>query len=330
MKTHLKGYFIHSRSLWFTVILLCSLSYSSFGFQGDEAAAKAANAALKTAFRAHYGKAVEHQALKLQHNQPIIIQSLLDMSLLRPAGDSTVRSTFKMDRRVYRLMADSSHPPLAIFSILSNSDYVITGETKATLTAYQELLAEALRLADAHSGTTEEQRNRFKLILKQSIDFIAQIVLQDKTDSKAFQQYAHSVQEEVERNLYDAALNQLDQYKAQMERWKLEYPNENWEDLRVLVLGFHQPRNLYVTKQFFQWLLNEPGYENKVVYAEFQQPFFGKNAAKAEKMGLRLLYSVEFDRAPSYLILGDSIQLQTDVMGPAAQQIIKTWPKSGW
>ena len=134
----------------------------------------------------------------------------------------------------------------------------------------------------------------------------------------------------VEGNLYDGAKEQLDQFKAQMEKWKTEYPNENWEDLRVVVMGFHQARDLYALKLFFQWLLKEPDFEKKVVFAEYQFSIFGDQKEKAEELALLLLTKVDFEKEPSLFLLGNETQLQKDVMGPAAQKILKAWGQSDW
>mgnify|MGYP001216546088 CR=1 FL=1 len=103
---------------------------------------------------------------------------------------------------------------------------------------------------------------------------------------------------------------------------------EATQKLRVVVMGFHQPRQLWTPKQFFQWLLREPDYEHRVVYAEFQHPFFGAGRAEAEDKALELLTKVDFDQSAAEVFLGDRTGLGSDVLGGYAKDIIKSWGPS--
>jgi hypothetical protein len=93
----------------------------------------------------------------------------------------------------------------------------------------------------------------------------------------------------------------------------------------VAVLGFHQPREQYTIKLFFQWLLQEPNYEKRVVYVEFQTSFSGDHLGDAENIAVALLTKIDFELDASTLIFGEPKTLQIDVMGPAAQRILQTW-----
>ena len=110
-----------------------------------------------------------------------------------------------------------------------------------------------------------------------------------------------------------------------MNIWKTTYPKEDWSELRVAVIGFHQPRESYALKLFFQWLLEEPEVEKRVVYAEYQFSIFGKNKEQAENLAIELLSKVDFEKEASLFLLGDETLLQKDVMGPSTEEILKKW-----
>ena len=65
-----------------------------------------------------------------------------------------------------------------------------------------------------------------------------------------------------------------------------------------------------------------------MVYAEFQQPFFGEHRAEGEARALELLTKVDFDQAAAEVFLGDSKALGSDILGPYARDILETWGPS--
>src|SRR5215213_9646492 len=75
---------------------------------------------LKEAFRSAYDEAITNHGTKLSANFPVITQDLLNMTLIRPNG---TKLRYSMDKRIYFLMAHSSHPPLTIYSILSRDGF---------------------------------------------------------------------------------------------------------------------------------------------------------------------------------------------------------------
>ena len=271
---------------------------------------------------------VHSHGQKMRANYPIISQEFLEMLLFRANG---AIDTFKMDKRVYSTFANTSHIPLSIYSILYLSDFNL--DQDSTINKLQDYYA---RLKNAQNGIAQtkhinkEQRQRNQALIGQSIDYLQKIMAAQKTDKDEYHAYAKSVKEYITENLYDAAKEQLTQFLKQTKAWKEQYPLENWDELRVVILGLHQPRELYALKLFFQWLLQEPEYENRVVFAEFQFSVFGKDRIKARKTALKLLTQVDLDKEPSYLIFGDETYLQRDVMGPPAKQIIATWGEPDW
>ena len=176
----------------------------------------------------------------------------------------------------------------------------------------------------------DDVRLRLETILRDSSDFIDVITAAGTVSPEQFEQFVVPLRPLFDANFQLAAEEQLRQFRTQMEQFRHQYPDEQWGELRVVVMGFHQPRELWTLKQFFQWLVNEPGYERRVVYAEFQHPFFGEARPQAERLALELLTKVDFDLAAAAVFLGDETLLGRDILGPYAREILNSWGRSSF
>ena len=284
--------------------------------------------ALKTSFRKHYKITANSHAKTMHAKYPVITQDLLNMTLIRSNGE---RVRFKMGHKAYSTLAHTSHTPLAVYSILYPSNFKLDIDS-----TFKKLKDYSLLLQNAKTGITNvtylngEQKERIYQLLTKTDDYIQKITANKKTSIEEYHNFAKSVRPIIEQNLYDGAMEQLTQFLKQLNDWKMEFPEENWDELRVAVLGFHQPRELYTQKLFFQWLLDEPAIEERVVYAEFQFSIFGKNKEKAEARALELLTKVDLEKEASLFLLGEETILQQDVMGPATKKILGEWGETKW
>ena len=283
--------------------------------------------ALKASFRKEYQAVTQAHAKNMHASYPVITQDLLNMTLIRSNGE---KIRFRMDRKAYMTFAHATHPPLTIYSMLYQEDFELKDSTLQKLQAYRELLAAGKKGVWQTSHINAEQQQRIHDLLSRSDEFLQRIVNDQQTSKAQYHAYAKSIRPLLAANLYDGAMEQLTQFRVQLEEWKQAYPEENWDELRVVILGFHQPRDLYVTKTFFQWLLEESGFEKQVVYAEFQGRITGKYRENAEHQALELLTKIDLEKEASLFLLGNENQLQQDVMGPAAVEIMKAWGRSTW
>lgn len=283
---------------------------------------------LKSSFRAHYKRMVEKEQAKMQQHYPIIIQDFLNMTLIR-SNEERVR--FKMKKKAYQTLAHTTHPPTSVYLLLNAVDYQIDQDsTIQQLIQYQTIVEKALSGMKTVQHLEKSQIENTSKLLQLTNDYLQKIITDRATTEVAFQSFALSVRPLAEKNLYDAAETHLNQFKEQMQVWKTTYPDEDWSELRVAVLGFHQPRIGYVPSQFFKWLLKEPQFENRVAYVEFQFSIFGPNRPQAEAKAIELLTKIKLDKAVAATILGDEILLQQDVMAPTSKKIISTWEGSNW
>ncbi len=277
---------------------------------------------LRSLFRDTYDEAiVRHRAGEVLAH-PVIIQDLLGMTLIRANGE---RIRYEMDKSVYFTLADNTHPPYGIYSIIALQGYgpLDSGQLR-WLAEYRAAVQQSLAQIEQYP-VDEETRQRLLVILSASRDFIDQITAAGSVSAQEFEAFVLPLRPLFDANFELAALEQLRQFRERMERFQSEYPGDDWAELRVVVMGFHQPRELWTLKQFFQWLLNEPDFERRVVYAEFQQPFFGEHRARAEELALELLTKVDFDLAAAAVFLGDETRMGRDILGPYARDILQSW-----
>ena len=258
---------------------------------------------------------------------PIIVQHLLDMELHRSNGEVI---PFQMKKKRYFTMAAASHPPLAIYSILvSQGGFgALTAQTVSQLSELRAVMSEARKEVVNVLETPVAERVVYSFGAAEEL--LDRAMAQGRLSQEEFASYALRVRPVIEANLELGAMEQLVQYKEQLDRWRAEFLSEDWKRLRVVVIGFHQARELYALKLFFQWLLHEPDYEHRVVFAEFQDSVSGANAKEADARALELLTKVDLDQPLGELVLGDSSAMGRDVMGPAAARILKEWGTPAW
>lgn len=282
---------------------------------------------IRKAFRTSYNEAIDSHSKKIISNYPVITQDLLNMTLIRSNGN---KIRYSMDKLMYFLMANTSHPPLTIYSILSRNGFgTLLPETVQSLEVYLDKLSRAaLEVRDM--PLDQKVKRRILNVLNLSRKYIETISSNKKTSIGQFRAYVAPLRKSINSNLYVGAHEQLVQFKRQVDKWRQEFPEENWKELRVVIIGFHQPREEYALKLFFQWLLREPKYEKSVVYAEFQTSISGAERENAERFALLQLTKVDFDLEASSLIFGAPHILQRDVMGPSSVKILRHWGKSRW
>lgn len=283
--------------------------------------------ALRDSFRRSYADASTLHQAAIMAAGPVITQDHLSMTLFLPHGGE---HRFTMDTTAYTLAAQTSHVPVTVYAIIARTGFGVLDETQIQdLVAYRGLLDEAT-VYFQDLGLSDETLTRSLTVFEETRAFISRIVNAGEASKEAYRSYLSPLRPLIQQNLMIGASEQLRQFREQMQVWRAAFPDENWEDLRVVILGLHQPRTDYALGLFFRWLLNQPGYEDRVVYAEFQESFFGSRREAAQLLGLDLMTRVDLDREISALMFDDPTVLQRDVMGPAAHEILESWGPSPW
>lgn len=278
-------------------------------------------------FRRIYASSTQHHFRSVVSNAPYITQDLLNMTLHLPDGRSF---RYEMEKERYFLMARSTHPPLALYALLSSANFKnLDEDDRRQLTSYQSSIDAVVPYIENGPYVREDKIRAIRILVATSA-FITQVVDEGGSTLDEYEAFVKPLRETIKENLYVGALEQLTQFREKMNVWRSTYPDEDWENLRVVVLGFHNPRVDYALKLFFEWLVEEPDYEERVVYAEYQFGFFGDRKVEGLDLAKELLTKVDFERVPSEIIFDDPSYLQRDVMGPAAIDILERWGPTDW
>ncbi len=124
----------------------------------------------------------------------------------------------------------------------------------------------------------------------------------------------------VMENVTEATRAQLDATHAQVSAWRRDLSPQEWNQLHVVIIGPHMPRENLVVMQYFLRLLHEPREGRRVVYAE---------SLWMEPQALDLLGTHLLDGSVGEAFFGDYMRMHRDLLGDAARQYLpRLLPKS--
>jgi len=300
----------------FLCVIFCSTSFSGHTNPID---------ILQTMFRQYHSNAVNERLAYIKQHYPVITQDLLSMSLHLPGLNEGIK--FKMNPDKVMAMATISHPPLSLFDLISTDGFnvALSDDTRFKLSQYQETLNKAQEVYLTNNKLNALEKQYMTHIFNHTNVYIEATLKENTAEITAYKNYINTIKPAIRGALYVAAYDQLTQFKNKIFQWRNEYPELDWSELRVAILGFHQPRNDYLPSQFFQKLLHEPDYEKHVVYVEFQGSIYPTKETKAIDSAFLLLANIDYDQSVANQILNDPKALEYDVMGPAAKNILKNW-----
>jgi hypothetical protein len=218
---------------------------------------------------------------------------------------------------------------LTAHNIISKYDWKFNEASQIELNDYRKLLQEILPALES-SIPDEEMKQTITQIVTLSIEYLSSMLTKQSINRDEFELYATAVRPFIEKNLYDGAKTQIQQFHTQVQQWKKQYPDEKWECLKIAILGTHGPRIGYVLKQYFQMLRREPGFEKEVIYVEFPELkdiYSDKN--KAELIGINAITSNAYQLKLGNNLMNNPAFLQEDVMSKAATDILKQMQENG-
>jgi len=105
----------------------------------------------------------------------------------------------------------------------------------------------------------------------------------------------------------------LEATHAQVTAWRRDMSPREWDQLEVVIIGPHMPRENLVLTQYFLRLLHEPREGRRVVYAE---------SLWEEKNALDLLGTHLLDGSVGEAFFGDYMRMHRDLLGDAATEYL--------
>ena len=279
---------------------------------------------LDRAFTEAYRLGATQTLANLRAAVPVLVNRFEQIALYRPGADEP--ELFSMDAALYLEASAVAHTAATLGARLSPFGLgALDDERRAWLARYQSLLSAAEIEVARRDDIPEELRTVQRGMLGDVRRFAQRIHQQGSVDQALLDDLGATVRAGVRKNLEYAAASQLEQFRAQVVRWKAAHPSLAWERAAVVVIGVHQARERNLQRQFFDWMLGDrPDREDRVVFAETltsPAPLEQKPPADA----LTLLSKVMLDKGLARIVFGDPLALQSDVLGGAAEAIIATW-----
>jgi hypothetical protein len=263
---------------------------------------------LNNRFRAAYAHARKEV---LAHQGPVIIADGDELILLRRGQRTAVNVT----PASYHVVKAVSHVPLAIHVLLADAGEVELPEARLKeLRGLREPLDNALKsLGDR--GLPQDVLKVETQILQESAKFLDAVLADKKVKAEARLTFTRKLGPLLLTSARHAATVQLQGMHKQVMAWKREMTEEEWKQLRVLILGSALPRKDNLRTQYFARLFGEKGEGGRIIYTE---GLFDEGRA------LNLLGTYQLDGAIGAAFFDDPARMHRDLLADAAAAHLKT------
>ena len=261
--------------------------------------------ALNNAFRAAYADSKQRV---LAASGPTLIVSGDNFALLRDGR----RVEANVGTPIYDPVKTIAHIPLAIYVTLTPGDGAIDDARLKTLASLRELIPPAEASLDTLK-LSPATLARQKKIVAASLGFLGDVAGGRKFTRSALLAFTRGMAPLVLENVTEATRAQLDATHAQVSAWRRDLSQQEWNQLHVLIIGPHMPREDLVVTQYFLRLLHEPKEGRRVVYAE---------SLWEEPKALDLLGTHLLDGSVGDAFFGDYMSMHRDLLGDAATRYL--------
>jgi hypothetical protein len=261
--------------------------------------------ALNDAFRAAYSDA---RSRVLASSGPTLIVNGDTFVLLRDGR----RVEANVGTPIYDPVKTIAHIPLAIYVTLTPGDGTVGDDRLQTLRRLQELIPPAEAGLDGlklPAATLARQRQ----IAADCLAFLDEVAGSRTLERPSLLAFTRRMAPLVMQNVTEAARAQLDATHAQVSAWRRDLSPREWNQLHVVIIGPHMPREDLVVTQYFLRLLHEPREGRRVVYAE---------SLWEEPRALELLGTHLLDGSVGEAFFGDTMRMHRDLLGDAAAQYL--------
>ncbi len=261
--------------------------------------------ALNNAFRTAYADA---KSRVLASSGPTLIVNGDNFALLRDGR----RVEANVGAPVYDPVKTISHIPLAIYATLTPGDGAVGDDRLKTLARLRQLIPPAEASLDTlklSAATLVRQ----KQIVAASLAFLDDVAGRRRFERSLLLAFTRGMAPLVMENVTEATRAQLDATHAQVSTWRRDLSQLEWNQLHVLIIGPHMPREDLVVTQYFLRLLHEPREGRRVVYAE---------SLWVEPQALDLLGTHLLDGSVGEAFFGDYMRMHRDLLGDAASQYL--------
>jgi hypothetical protein len=261
--------------------------------------------ALNNAFRAAYADA---RRRVLEASGPALIVNGDRFSLLYRGR----RLEANAGAPVYDPVKTIAHIPLAVYVALTPGGGAVDDDRLKTLAGLRALIPPAAASLDTLklSTTTLARQRR---IVAAALAFLDEVTGRRRFTRASLLAFTRRMAPLAMENVTEATRAQLDATHALVSAWRRELSPQDWDQLHVLIVGPHMPRERLVVMQYFLRLLHEPGEGRRVVYAE---------SLWTEPQALDLLGTHLLDGSVGEAFFGDYMRMHRDLLGDAAREYL--------
>lgn len=264
-------------------------------------------ATINDEFRTTYARV---RAEAVAKTRPIILFDGEKLTLLR---DEQRESSTPVPATYHRLKA-ASHFSFMIFLEFHGSDAELRSDVDVARWRSWHALAAAAEVPEANAGLTAEQLAAQVRILGLGRSFLTKSIEDRTATNEALREFCRSASPLLEKHLAWAAEIELDHYRTQLESWHQKLTDDEWRQLRFVVMGSQMPRRDHRVVQLAAAMLGVAGEGERIIYAE---------AIYEEPRALSLLGTHIIDGAAGEAFFGDASRLSRDLLAPAAAEYVR-------
>jgi hypothetical protein len=292
------GWMILGAALALTLPRLAALAADS----GDEKKPRDPYLTVNGAFRAAYSKTKKDL---IHAADPVMLEEGGKLVLLH-AGKRSERE-YQSPR--YDEVKTICHVPLALHVMLLNQSD-LGDEPTADLGRFREKVVAAQKSLKER-GFEGDLLSRQEKILTDSLAFLDGVVKRRKVSAEETKTFTLDMGKQMTPLVDYIAGLQLDTLDAAVQTLRKELTDEEWQGLKVVVMGSAMPRQGHIVVQYFARLLGEPGEGRRIIYAE---------GLWTEDKALDLLGKHLLDGPIGRDFFGDDRRMMRDLLADAAKE----------
>jgi hypothetical protein len=241
---------------------------------------------------------------------------IADDVLLLYRRDHPIQRFQGLKPAIYTKMRTLGHIPLAVFCLFcDHTGGRLTADLLVKISEYRG----ALEASAEDLDTSEEVQQRIlpkpSPVCAKAIAFLDAVIAKEGASSEEIAAFAQSVSEDISPLLAAAARAQLDACNALVTHIRQQLlSNDQWNEVRVLVLGAYMARQGQLFLQYFSQLLDTPMQgDRRLVY------FDGDDV----QGGFDRLDTTMLDAMASHAIFGDRERLHRDVLADETERYLR-------
>ncbi len=261
-------------------------------------------------FRQIYG---ETRTRTIKKSQPIIV-AVNDFLIL---NDAPRKETTQVISDKYTLLKSVDHIVLAAFVVLElDTDQMLSEVKRQQVRELETLSKEALASLD-NCGLKGEMLERQKQLINMALTMMSTTIKEKRISSEALTSFCRNSEKMVMQNVDDGIADQLMAINTQVKQWHKELGPEKWNQLNVVVVSGHMPRERNSTMQYFSKLLKQKREGSRIFYCE---------GLSEEADGLNLVGTHILDRKIAVAFFKDEWRMHRDLLSDGAAKYLSKHP----